>query len=548
MNQKISRRTLIGGLAGIAVAGSLAACSTGPASQGTVDATKKKGAMDNYGAGTAFKATEPITLPILFSDHPNYPYKQDWLFNTELAKMSNVTLAVTTVPMSDYNQKRSLLVSAGDAPFIIPKTYPGQEQSFVASGAILPVSDYTEQMPNFTKFVKDFKLEPELETLRQSDGKFYVLPGMHEKLWPDYTLIFRTDLLEKNGIAEPQTWEEVYEALKKIKASGALPGEYVMSDRYKGQCLLNLIANSYGTVSGSTWGVADYVQFDEATDKFVVAATSPQFKSMLEFVRKLVAEKLLDPQSFTQLDDPAVAAFTTGKTAAICGNSQDPSAHRALMDKALGKGTYTIAKIIQPAGPAGKVVGGTRLENGLMITSKAKDSEHFAALLQFVDWLFYDNKAKEFTKWGVEGTTFKREGDKRVLMPEVTYQWMNPGAPKKLNADYGFSGGNYSYGGTTELVHSMFAPEEQEWQKRMAAERTQIPLPPAHPLTDVQREQATLLLTPLKDFIDTNTLKFVTGQRPLSEFDAFQAELKGKGLDQYTEIVNKAYTDYKAKK
>lgn len=90
---------------------------------------------------------------------------------------------------------------------------------------------------------------------------------------------------------------------------------------------------------------------------------------MLEFLHKLVAEKLVDPQSFTQKDDVAIAAFTTGKTGVISWVPQDPSSHRALMDKSLGAGNYKIAKNILPAGPAGKVVGGTRLENGVMLTA-----------------------------------------------------------------------------------------------------------------------------------------------------------------------------------
>ena len=544
MNTHISRRSLFGGLTGVALAGALAGCSKGGSSDGTVGKNQQKGAMDNYAADTQFKATEPLTITMLYSDHPNYPYKSDWLLWSEITKRSNVTLKPTTVPMSDYAQKRSLLVSAGNAPEIIAKTYPGQESAYVASGAVLAVSDYVDQMPNFSKFRDQYKLQPELETLKQSDGKYYLLPGMHEKLWPDYTLIFRTDLLEANGIPEPQTWDDVYTALKKLNDKA--PGTYAMSDRYKGQCLLNLVATAYGTTAGS-WGNQEYTQYVKGDDTFVLAATSDEYKSMVEYLSKLVSEKLLDPQSFTQLDDPAVAAFTTGKTVAICGNSQDPSAHRALMDKAIGKGKYKIAKIIQPAGPAGKVVGGTRLENGLMLSAKAKDSDNFGALLQFVDWLWYEGKAKEFTKWGVEGVTFKREGDKRVLEPSVGYQWMNPDAPKKLNADFGFSGGNFSYGGTVDLVHSMFDPEEQSWQQRMATERTQVPLPPAHPLTDSQREQATLLLTPLKDLVDQNTLKFITGQRPLSDWDAFQSELKGAGADKYMQIINTAYTTYKSK-
>lgn len=543
MNTQISRRGLLGGLAGVALAGTLAACSSG-GSSGGVGKNQQKGAMTSYGPDTQFKATEPLTISMLYSDHPNYPYKSDWLLWSEITKRSNVTLNPTTVPMSDYAQKRSLLVSAGNAPDIIAKTYPGQESSFVSSGAIIPVSDYVDQMPNFSKFRDTYKLQPELETLKQADGKYYLLPGMHQKLWPDYTLIFRTDLLEENGIPEPQTWDDVYLALKKLNSK--VPGTYAMSDRYKGQCLLNLVATAYGTTAGS-WGNQEYTQYVPSSDTFVLAATSDQYKGMVEYLNKLVSEKLLDPQSFTQLDDPAIAAFTTGKTVAICGNSQDPSAHRALMDKAIGKGKYKIAKIILPAGPAGKIVGGNRLENGLMISAKAKKSDNFQALLQFVDWLWYEPKAQEFTKWGVEGTTFTRKDGKRVLEPDITYQWMNPGAPKKLNADFGFSGGNFSYGGTDELVHSMFAPEEQKWQERMATERTQAPIPPAHPLDDSQREQATLLLTPLQDLVDQNTLKFITGQRPLSEWDAFQGELKGAGSDKYIQIINTAYTNFKSK-
>ena len=56
-------------------------------------------------------------------------------------------------------------------------------------------------------------------------------------------------------------------------------------------------------------------------------------------------------------------------------------------------------------------------------------------------------------------------------------------------------------------------------------------MPPPHPLTDEEREQATLWETPLKDHVTQNTLKFILGQRPLSEWDAYVAELKGKNMD-----------------
>ncbi|MGV2644855.1 extracellular solute-binding protein, partial [Clostridium perfringens] len=110
-----------------------------------------------------------------------------------------------------------LLISSGDAPLVIPKTYPGEESAFVASGAILPISDYIDLMPNFKDKIEKWDMESELEGLRQEDKKYYVLPGLHEAVWPDYTLIVRTDIFEKHNIAIPTTWDELYTAMKQLK-------------------------------------------------------------------------------------------------------------------------------------------------------------------------------------------------------------------------------------------------------------------------------------------------------------------------------------------
>lgn len=126
-------------------------------------------------------------------------------------------LELTSVPMSDYTEKRSLLISSGDAPYIIPKTYPGEETPFVSSGAILPISDYVDMMPHYQEKVEKWEIEPFLEGLRQQDGKYYVLPGVHEKVWPDYSLAVRTDILEELGLEEPETWEEVEVMLEEMK-------------------------------------------------------------------------------------------------------------------------------------------------------------------------------------------------------------------------------------------------------------------------------------------------------------------------------------------
>lgn len=83
----------------------------------------------------------------------------------------------------------------------------------------------------------------------------------------------------------------------------------------------------------------------------------------------------------------------------------------------------------------------------------------------------------------------------------------------------------FAYGGNPELVHAFFSEEEQEFQEVMNA-REPMPVPPPHPFTDEEREQPSLWATPLKDHAFQNTLRFILGERDLSEWDAHIAELE----------------------
>lgn len=504
----------------------------------------RTGAMENYKVGDQFKATEPLSFSILYNNHPNYPLKNDWLFWQELTKRTNVKLEPSAVPLSDYNQKRSVVISAGDAPLIIPKTYHPDENAFVSSGAILPVSDYIDLMPNFKDKVEKWGLKPEIDTLRQSDGKYYLLPGLHEKPWQDYSLVVRTDVLESLGLQEPKTWDEVYTMLKAMKAKN--PNLYPFTDRYSQPKptanLWNIVGSSWGAPGG--WGF-NHATWDASAGKFFYTAASDKWKGWVEFLNKLVAEKLLDPESFTQTDDQARSKIATGKSFVITGNAQAlVNDYRPDLSK---NPTAKLKKIPLPIGPAGEVNPAPRMENGLMISSKAKDNKNFVAMMQFIDWLYYSDAGQEFAKWGVEGTTFvKGANGKPELAQDVNVIGLRPNAPKHLQKDFGFYNGVFAYGGKPELVQAFFSPEEQEYQKVVGARPPApwMPGPPA-PFTDEEREQATLWETTLRDYVDQQTLRFILGQRPLTEWDAYVNELKSKNMDQYMDLQQKAYERYK---
>lgn len=527
----------------------LAACSGGSGDEPTEGADAPEigqvGAMADYEVGTTFKATEPVTFGLLYRDHPNYPLKEDWDILTKLAENQNVSFDIQSAPLSDWDQAKSIAIGAGNAPEIISVTYPGQEVPFVAGGAILPVSDYLEYMPHFQDKIEQWGLEKDLDRLRQEDGKFYVMPGLRESVRPMYTYAVRKDVWEQLGLSlEPETFDDFAADLEKVKA--AYPGTYPLSDRWSAngpiEATLNVAAPNFGTAAG--WGFGEGTYWDEDAGEFVYAGAMDEYRDLVEYFHGLVADGLMDPESLTQEDDQAIQKLASGQTFAQLTNDQEILKIRTAFTELGNPGEVAMIRV--PAGPAGDVLAGQRLVSGFMLSADVAEADHAQALLQFVDWLYYSDEGLEFSKWGVEGETYTKADDgTRTLAADIDQNGLNPGAPKALNIDYGYHNGVWmlEHGSSDELDRSMLRPEVVEFVESMS-DKEAAPIAPPAPLDELEREQVSLWQTALKDHVWQNTAAFILGQRPLSEWDAYVAELEGKNLQQYLDLVNGAQQRY----
>lgn len=513
----------------------------GGAGSATIDEEHSVGAMDDYDVGTTFEATEPVNFSLLYRDHPNYPVQEDWSVFEELEENQNVTFDLTTVPLADWDEKKALLISAGDAPEIISVTYPGQETQFVSGGAILPISDYFEYLPNFSQKVEDWGLQEELDTHRQADGKIYQLPGIREVPDVQYSVAIREDLWEEAGITEdPTSWEEFQSQLEQVQEANP-DLDYAMSDRWTDDStlgsFLNVMAPTFGTSGG--WGYSN-TWYDQDSGEFVFTGGSQSYHDMIAYVAGLVEQGLLDPE-ITQSDDQAVQKFISGETAAISANTQVINEYRTKFADA-GKDDVPIRLITIPGGPFGNYLAGSQLSSGLMLSSSAADSPNFLAMLQFIDWLYFSDEGIEFAQWGVEGETYTNDGGERTLADDVDWNGLNPGAELELNADFGYSNGVFllANGSTEELLQSVMAPEIREWTQEVLSMNETLPVAPAAQLDELELETTSLLDSQLKDAVQAATAAFITGQRPLEEWDAYVTEMQGLGSDQLIDTYNEA--------
>lgn len=532
----------------------VAACSSNNegTSNSKTPATGNAGAggekADDYAFGEdqTFHSNEPVTYSMMYSDHENYPTKEDWRLWSAIKEKTNVSFDLSITARTEYENQKSLLVNSGDAPYIIPKTY--DESAFVASGQIVPISDWVQYMPNYMKAVKDWGMEEDLKAKMKNDGKYYVLPGMWEIAGGGYSYIIRKDVFEAAGVdVEGQqgnwTYEEFSAAMKKVKEhTGA---EYVFSDQFKGDSALNITAVQYGVTGG--WGLSNGLVFDHEKQQFTFADASDDFKNYLGYFNKLITDGIMDPESFTQEDDAAQAKFFKGDTYVISGIYQVLADFKSKMQVPDSE----LYMITQPGGPKGKLqVETSRLENGIMISQNALDDlgeEGFIKMLRFVDWLWYSNEGQTLSLWGVEGETYDKDAEGNiVLKPDIYYNGMNEGAAKQLNVDFGFAGGVFAYGGSAKLRLSKMTDGEKDFVNRVQSTREPRKLAPPIMGTPEESEQMNLISTPLMDYVKTMTLKFITGQESFDKWDDYKAQVEANGSTRYTDMANDIFEKTKS--
>ena len=523
-----------------------------------------------FGYNETFRSNEPITYTMLFSDSAWYPLVDTWrtegLFY-QIEKITNVHLEFTSIDSTSYMDKALTIAKNGDLPYIIPKIY--YENDFVATGEVMPLSDWTQYMPNYTKFVEDYGLEKDLHQIIQTDGKYYRLPGLKEATLQDYSFLVRADYFEAAGIdvSELQktwTWYDLYDALVKVKeymvgAGIVTKDDYVWSDvwcgtdsgQYSGGCLAQLIGATYNINLG--WATGNGLSFDIEDDKFEYIGTTDEYKEIMQLFKKFENNKILDPKTFTQADIEAREQFEAGKTAIMLVNrsqyseflggllEENPDAETEIVMIPIGKYDFTSENV--------------RLECGMMVSVNAYEElgeEGFIKLLRFMDWLWYSKEGQTLCKWGVEGVTYNNvtddEGNTMKALTDGYYcDGLSIAQTKDTQEDmrfkYGYSCGNFMLNcGDYEMQTDHFTKTFRDILDNYNEYRELRPLMPGYTLTDSERARYNELQPALTDNVNSWTLSFLTGEKDIDkDYSEYIANCEALGANEFIEIVNSGY-------
>lgn len=484
-------------------------------------------------------------------------------FTKHMEEQFNIKFKWQINPSDGAKEKRQISLASGDYPDAYLLTHYIDEFSqadvlkYGQQGVLVPLNDLIEQHgPNIKAAME---VTPEMKALVTApDGNIYGLGTYTECFHCSYPnkMWINTEWLKKLNLEEPTTTEEFRSMLQAFKTQdpngNGKADEVPLSGSTEdfGVRIIPYLMNSFVYDDDR-----NYLTMNGG--KVESAAITPEWKEGLAYIKSLYDEGLIDPGAFTQNAeafkkigenaDAEILGAGAGMHPAIFVNI-DPgntrSAHYNPLPPLSGPNGISYA-----THDAGGVSPGAKF----VITNKASEEARIA-LIKMVDYMFTP-EGQTNAATGMKGIdwTDPEPGDQALgegVTPMVKTIPMKEGeAPH--NAGWSGMGHFYmpkEYRDTWVQGTDIYASDGYERRLYNASLLYQGHEPKEiFPIWSIWIDpsvidEASMLQTNLKNYIEQNQLQFITGNKDLNkDWDAYVKGLQDLKLDRYLEILQTAY-------
>ena len=508
----------------------LGACTK---NQGNTGEAGAGGQVSTAGEGKLF--TEPTDINITIGNSVSWPYNENWVMWKYFQEATGATMHITAIPSNDYDTKISLMMSSPESlPDLLHTWQKKTVDDYSLTGAFLSYDDHMDLMPNYQKFWDSVPEEERDELFMQrmsGDGKIYSAPAYGTQTVNGLrTWIYRKDIFEKNNLEVPKTTTELYEVAKKLKE--LYPNSYPICFR-----------TGFGKLD--EWGPSwqnDFQQnayYDYKEEKWKYGAQQPIMKDLVEFFIKLRQEELVPPDYLTMETKSWEELMSTDRGFITL----DYIVRIDYFNKPnrLENPDYTLALMAPPVPdvPTGsaKLMKSNLDFYGYCVCNTGKE-KNIENAFKLVDWMYTD-EAVELLSWGKEGETYEvADGRKQFILegdeqPQTKYGVATYGVYQRIY---------------TEANEATYTEEQVD----ACHEVMQYLEPKSNPtmwvpLTEEEAVEVSNLKAELVSFMEEGLSKFLLLQRPMSEWDQFQADLKDMGVDRMLSLYETAYDRVKDK-
>jgi len=356
-----------------------------------------------------------------------------------IEKATGVQIKLQQIDGSAYSQRLNASIATGRIPDImaLQPAAPDLLEKWANEGVIAAFEGkVADAAPNV---IKEYNEQPALAELK-INGKIYQQPIFWGKgTYPNFGLIHvRKDLLDKYGMAPPDTFDELFKFLRTAIDHGENGVLFNGSGGING--LLSAFAGAYGI---------PYTGWVKVEDHWEYAAIQPQMKEALLLFRKMVVSGLVNPVSWSTGSGAITARdlYVSGKGAALIFNGGG-HVGRIQNDMDLGGKGYKEWLLPAPTNNAGhRGYTSEPQYAGTTILGNLRGNNPVGAA-KVINYLLSEEGIK-LTVLGIPGRDYKEENGKIVFLPQRTQD----GFPKNLGDT-----------GAHPLASGIVTWVPQEWQ------------------------------------------------------------------------------------
>jgi len=504
------------------------------------------------------KGAKELTFRVYSSKNASALDYNDMKVMQDLYKMTNVNVVWENVSESVYSQQKNLIFgNSEDRPDAIYHAgmTTGEIIKYARRKVLLPISDYLEYMPNFSKILEE---RPDIKNqlINVEDGKIYSLPRIEEmgllqhpnilflnKNWAAKAIeagavngLSVDDL--KDGLA--LTCEQMEAMLRYFKendmngngdVNDERPLSFVFNNWQGNQCDL------YGM-----FGLNDNLEHRVVVnDQVIYTIQDERFKEATNFIARWVSEGLIDKVSFEQSQDNFLA---NGKGLEIYGAFYWWESETVVSNP---ENYIVCAPIIGPHGDQTVCVSNNpEVAIGELVIFA--DCPNVEVLLAYFD-RYYDPFISAQINYGPIGIVYEEELDEKgMLVQKEIPEGMTADELRLQNAPLGIIYlSDYAWNNVVNMEpRAKLRLERLDAYVKPYVPEGVKPCPVNLQFTLEELNKLTKYESNLNDYIRTNLIRWLlNGGVSDSEWASFQDELKGKlNIESIRQVYQDAYDRY----
>lgn len=470
----------------------------------------------------------------------------------KMEELTNVHIDYFPVTSAEATEKFALMLASGNHPdMMLDFGYPGGGDAGIEEGVFVKLNDYVneEYMPNYSKFLSNEVIRKDTITDR---GNIYAIYAMAtnnfaeldaENPWAG--LMIRRDWLQDLNMETPVTiedWEKMLTAFKEEKGAEAplMIGSNGIIDG----------GNTIGTQQDEGYFISAYgilSEFYQKDGQVMYGPIQPEYKEYLTLMNDWYNKGLIDPNFMSNNAGVFMPNdySATGKTGAGRGHFI-ASANFFALNGLSEDEDFFLEGVQAPVLNKGEVAQARNVNNlvreAFAISTSCKNVE---LAIRWLDYQF-TREATLLNYYGVEGETY-------TINPETGIaeynEWVmqNPDGYTPVDAHYlvgrGQGVGAFDYTKEFQVQDDSFFEAGRTWAK----DGISLKLPDKMSMTAEEGSRFNSSYIDIQTFVQENTVKFITGSKPLAEFDAFVDGIKAMDIEGCVALKQAALDRYNAR-